>query len=160
MWDKLDSKLYNAVVSSRSTTPWSHGINLQESRKTYKNWAIKRFNVHIKWGTWHTESIANLKNLAHSVTLSMSKYEHDVRLFTDASDTNWAAELTKVPSKDRKLAIEKQNHERLCFPSVNFLGSKEHWSVPKNGGFALTKGMTGMDHVTSGNTVRIHADHT
>lgn len=122
--------------------------------------ALRKFDITNEWGTKHDDAFVTIKRqLAASVKLSYPKANHSMCLFTDASDTHWAAILSQVPHTERRKPIEEQSHEPLCFLSGAFKGSSANWSVPEKEGFAIVEAMCRLDYLVTGNVVSIFTDH-
>lgn len=121
---------------------------------------ITKVSINGSWGKDHDEAFSTIKNqLANTTKLSFPKKDHTMCLFTDASETHWAAVLTQIPNADTKKKIEDQLHEPLCFLSGAFKDSSINWSVPEKEGFAIIEAMTKLDYLVSGSVVWIYTDH-
>ena len=122
--------------------------------------AVRKISLANEWGANHDAAFASIKSqLAAKVKLAHPKPDHIMCLFTDASDTHWAAILTQFPSTERRQPIEDQKHEPLCFLSGAFKGSSANWSVPEKEGFAIVESMCRLDYLVVGHTVSIYTDH-
>jgi len=122
--------------------------------------AIRNISVADNWGAIHDQSFDTIKKqLVAAVKLSHPKSEHDLCLFTDASDTHWSAILTQVPMNQRDRCIEEQEHLPMCFLSGAFKGSSANWSVPEKEGFAIVESMCRIDYLVMGREVSIYTDH-
>ena len=122
--------------------------------------ALRNIYITNSWGAIHDAAFADIKQqLAASVKLAHPKSDHHLCLFTDASDTHWAAILTQLPTHDRRKDIEEQNHEPLCFLSGAFSGSAANWSVPEKEGYAIVEAMCRLDYLVMGREVNIFTDH-
>lgn len=122
--------------------------------------AVSKISLTSLWGPPHDDAFATIKRqLAAATRLAHPKVGSELCLFTDASDTHWAAVLTQVPREDRRKAIDKQMHEPLCFLSGAFKGSSQNWSVPEKEGFAVVESLCRMDYLISGHIVTIFTDH-
>ena len=85
--------------------------------------SLRNISVTNSWGAEHDAAFADIKQqLAASVKLAHPMPDHHLCLFTDASDSHWAAILTQVPADQRQKDIEEQTHEPLCFLSGAFSG--------------------------------------
>ncbi len=122
--------------------------------------SLRKLNITNSWGTIHDDAFADIKNqLAASVKLAHPKSGYSLSLFTDASNTHWAAVLTQVPDEDRSKEIEEQHHEPLCFLSGAFSGSSSNWSVPEKEGYAIVEAMCRLDYLVMGREITIFTDH-
>lgn len=105
-------------------------------------------------------SLSSKQQLAAATTFAHPEPDHTICLFTDDSDTRWAAILTQVANSEQRTQIEDQHHEPLCFLSSAFTGSSQFWSVPEKDGFAIVEAMSRLDYLVSGRTVSIFTDHS
>ena len=122
--------------------------------------AIRKQTINSSWGREHDEAFNIIKTqLAATVKLAHVKENYHICLFTDASESHWAAILTQVPSDQRKKDIEEQEHEPLYFLSGSFKNASSNWSVPEKEGFAIVESMTRLDHIVMGRQVNIFTDH-
>ena len=122
--------------------------------------AVRKISLASDWGANHDAAFDSIiKQLAAKVKIAHPKPDHITCLFTDASDTHWAAILTQFPSSERRQPIEDQKHEPLCFLSGAFKGSSANWSVPEKEGFAIVEAMCRLDYLITGLTVSIFTDH-
>lgn len=122
--------------------------------------AVRRYNLRSSWGPNHDQAFAKVKKqLAASTELAHPNPDCNMCLFTDASESHWAAILTQVSKDDQRKPIEDQNHQPLCFLSGCFKGSAANWSVPEKEGFAIVEGMCRLDYLISGHVVSIFTDH-
>lgn len=64
-----------------------------------------------------------------------------------------------MPSDQRRLPIEEQAHEPLCFLSSAFTKASLNWSVPEKEGFAIVQSMCRLDDIICGRTLPIFTDH-
>ena len=70
--------------------------------------ALRNLSLSNSWGTQHDSAFADIKSqLAASVKLAHPNSDHSMCLFTDASDTHWAAVLTQVPTEDEHKAVHE-----------------------------------------------------
>lgn len=130
----------------------------QAGKRTRRS--VRKFPLDSSWGAIHDRSFENVKRqLAASTELAHPKPDHNLCLFTDASDTHWAAILTQVPSGQERNPLEDQQHEPLCFLSGAFKGSAANWSVPEKEGFAVVEAMCRLDYLIAGRSVSIFTDH-
>ena len=81
-------------------------------------------------------------------------------LFTDASETHWAAILTQVLNDQADYEIENQAHEPLALLSGAFSGSSNNWSIVEKEASAVVETMTKLHHITASGTVSVHTDHS
>ena len=122
--------------------------------------ALRKLDLTSSWGTNHDAAFHDIKTqLAASVKLAHPRSDRQLCLFTDASDTHWAAVLTQVPAQDRVKDLENQAHEPLCFLSGVFSGSSANWSVPEKEGYAIVEAMCRLDFLVIGREVTIFTDH-
>ncbi len=94
------------------------------------------------WRTTHDSAFSCIKTeIAQKLKLSHRKEGYRLSLFTDASDTHWAAVLTQVPKSQLDMSIEGQAHEPLSFLSGSFTGSSfDHYgSNPSIGRHTASK---------------------
>ena len=80
-------------------------------------------------------------------------------LFTDASETHWAAVLTQVDTKHMRKPIDEQAHEPLSFLSGSFAGHSANWSIVEKEAYAVVEAMTRLDYLTATNEVSLFTDH-
>lgn len=99
------------------------------------------------------------KQLSAFVKLAHPKPEHALCLFSDASDTHWAAMLTQVPNDQRRKAFEDQQHEPLFFLFRAFKSSSANWSALEKDGYAIVDGIYRLDYLITGRSVTIFTDH-
>lgn len=122
--------------------------------------SVSKTSLSGLWGENHDRAFAQIKKqIAHSTTLGLPKPNHQICLFTDASESHWAAIFTQVPQSDKRKSLNDQKHEPLAFLSGAFTGSCAQWSVPEKEGFAVVEAMTKMDFLTYGREVTIFTDH-
>ena len=156
IWMRTSLPNYAAVIAPL------HDLLEQVYAKTGKRTktAIRKQTLDNLWGREHDEAFHNIKQqLAAAVKLAHVKENYLICLFTDASESHWAAILTQVPSDQRKRDIEEQEHEPLCFLSGSFRNASSNWSVPEKEGFAIVESMTRLDHIVMGRQVNIFTDH-
>ena len=65
------------------------------------------------------------------------KDDHQVLLFTDASDGFWVAVITQIPLTDVSKPFTEQRHKPLLFISGRFTGAQERWAIPDKEGYAI-----------------------
>ena len=107
---------------------------------------VAKVPIASAWGTEYDAAFVAIKQqLARSTELAHSKQNFSLCLFTDASDTHWAAVLTQVPEEDIKKDVHQQNHEPLSFLSGAFSGSSRSWSVPQKEAFPIVESMCRLD---------------
>ncbi len=122
--------------------------------------AVRKIHLDSSWGANHDSAFAAVKQqLAAATKLAHPKQDYTMCLFTDASDTHWAAILTQIPDKEKRRPVHEQSHEPLCFLSGAFKGFAANWSVPEKEGFAIVESMCRLDYLVSGYTVHIFTDH-
>ena len=122
--------------------------------------ALRKLSIINSWGATHDAAFADIKGqLTASGKLGFQKKQKTLCLFTDASDTHWAAVLTTVLTEDRSLNLEKQRHGPLCFLSEAFSGSSANWSVPEKEGYAIVEAMCCLDYLVIGREVPIFTEH-
>lgn len=125
-----------------------------------KKQAVRKIRIDSSWGAIHDQAFDTVKQqLTAATKLSYPKPDYTTCLFTDASESHWSAIMTQVPNTERRLEIEEQNHEPLCFLSGAFTGSKANWSMPEKEGFAIVEAMCRLDYLTCGRCVSIFTDH-
>lgn len=117
---------------------------------------MSKIRVTDSWGCEHDEAFTRIKqNLAASTKLAQSKRDYTMCLFTDASDTHWAAVLTQIPNLQQRKTVEEQEREPLCFLSVAFTGTSANGIVTEKEGSALVESMCKFDYLITGRTVFI-----
>ena len=121
---------------------------------------LRNLSLSYSWGATHDSAFADIKQqIAASVKLAHPKSDHNMCLFTDASDTHWAAVLIQVPTEDEHKAVNEQRHEPLCFLSGYFSGSSADWSVPEKEGFAIVESSCRLDYLIIGHEVNVFTDN-
>lgn len=84
----------------------------------------------LSWGQQHETSFNSLQDsLREAVKLNHPDPEKETCVYTDASDTHWAAVVTQRNKEDLSKPIENQWHEPLAFLSSAFKNSEIHWST-------------------------------
>lgn len=122
--------------------------------------AVRRIRLDSSWGAEHDRSFELIKKqLAASTKLAHPKVDHTMCLFTDASESHWAAILTQTPKTQFRKPIDQQEHAPLCFLSGAFTGSSFNWSMPEKEGYAIVEAMCRLDYLVCGNVVSIFTDH-
>ena len=67
--------------------------------------ALRNLSLSNSWGATHDSAFADIKQqIAAFVKLAHPKSDHNMCLFTDASETHWTAVLTQVPTEDEHKA--------------------------------------------------------
>ena len=108
---------------------------------------VSKVPIASAWGAEHDAAFAAIKQqLARSTELSHPKQNSSLCLFTDASDTHWAAVLSQVPEEDIKKDVHQQNHKPLSFLSGAFSGSSRSESVPEKEAFPIIEAMSRLDY--------------
>ena len=122
--------------------------------------AVSKICLTDSWGSAHDDAFNGIKKqLAASTKLAHPKSDHNICLFTDASDTHRAAILPQISDSQKRMPVEEQEHEPLCFLSGAFTGASKNWSVPEKEGFAIVEAMCRLDYLITGRTVSIFTDH-
>ena len=122
--------------------------------------ALRSISFASSWGADHDAAFDTIKKqLAASIKLAHPRSDHHMCLFTDASDTHWAAIITQVPTGDRKKEIEAQNNETLFFLSGAFYRPAANSSIPEKEVFAILEAMCRLDYLVMGHEVTIFTDH-
>ena len=122
--------------------------------------ALRGISLSTSWDTGYTVAFDAIKTqLTASVKLAYPKQDLHLCLFTDASDTHWAATSTQVGTQDRQKHINEQSHEPLCFLSGDFSGSSTNWFVPEKEGYAVVEAMSKLDYIVMGREVNIFTEH-
>ena len=121
--------------------------------------AVSKVSLTELWGRHHDVAFADIKQqLPQSTTLFVPKDGHQLCLFTDASEDQWAAVLTQIPEEQSKRDINEQEHEPLSFLSRSFTGSAAKCSVPEKEGFAVVEAMCKLEFLVAGRNVSIYTD--
>lgn len=84
---------------------------------------------------------------------------HTTCLYTDASQSYWAAVFTQVPDGQLGLIVYTQEHTVLELLSGKFYGHAEKWSTVEKEAFAVVEAMSKMEHISSAQEVHILTDH-
>lgn len=122
--------------------------------------AATKFNLDDQWGVEHTHCFNAIQNqLAASTKLAFPKSTHALCLFTDASDTHWAAVLTQVPQLKDQKHITEQAREPLAFLSGSFNGASSNWSIADKEGYAIVESMNRLDYITVNRITHVYTDH-
>ncbi|CEP01149.1 hypothetical protein PBRA_008461, partial [Plasmodiophora brassicae] len=90
------------------------------------------------WSDQHNKSFTDIRfALIQHVQLAYPKSNYQTCLFTDASETAWAAVITQIPLEDIDLPVCDQRHEPLAFYGKRFAGSELRWSTPEKEAAAI-----------------------
>ena len=155
-WMRNSVPEYSKITASLNSL-LEHVYKLCSSRKKS---AVKKLSLHGLWTEEHDMAFKSIKQqLARSTTMAFPKQYCQLCLFTDASDTHWAAVLTQIPQTEIGMDINDQKHEPLAFLSGAFTGSSSKWSVPEKEGFAVVESMCKLDYLLHGRHVVIYTDH-
>lgn len=75
----------------------------------------------LSWGTAHADAYLELQEqLRNAVKLSHRDADKNICVFTDASNTHWAAVVTQCEVGELEKIVEEQQHEPLAFLSSTF----------------------------------------
>ena len=125
-----------------------------------KKRSVRKIRLADYWGTEHDTAFITIKSqLASATKLTFLKAKYTTCLFTDASESHWAAICTQTPYIEKGKSITQQEHEPLCFISGAFTGASEKWSMPEKEGFAIVTAMCRMDYLLQHKEVSIFTDH-
>ena len=92
----------------------------------------------IGWGPSECQAFDACKHaIRNQITLAHRDYTKRLCLFTDASDTIWAAFLSQVPPSALHLPVDQQPHEPLAFLSGRFNDTQLRWSTLEKEAFAI-----------------------
>ena len=87
--------------------------------------------------------------VANSTTVAFPDLNMRLCLFTDASDTHWAATLTQVPASHEKRdlsTVSDWGHQPLAFLSGAFKGASLRWSTCEKEAFAIVEASKKLAH--------------
>lgn len=122
--------------------------------------SVAKIHLNSLWGEDHDAAFsAIIQQLAVATKLAQPKPDHNLCLFTDASSEHWAAIFTQVSKQHKRMPIQDQPHEPVCFLSGSFTGASANWSVPEKEGFAIVEALCRLDYMVSGREVSIYTDH-
>ena len=124
--------------------------------------AIKNIPLHkLSWGAKHDDAFASIQDsLRNAVTLSHPDNAKETCVFTDASDTHWAAVVTQCDSKDLDKEIGNQRHNPLAFLSSEFKNAEKNWSTFEKEAFAILQVFKKLDYLLlTERPIHVYTDH-
>lgn len=125
-----------------------------------KKRAVSKISLIHLWGPQHNDAFATIKQQLAAVTkLAHSRKDPELCLFTDASETHWAAVLTLVSRKYRKRPIDQQIHRPLCFLSGALKVRHRIGLYPRRKGLPWLNLFVARTTWSQGLTVAIFTDH-
>ena len=130
-----------------------------DSRESSK---VKRFKlVDFGWDKGFTSLWEDLKGrLANALELSHRDPDQVLNLFTDASNTGWAALLTQVPKQDMALPPEKRKHSLLGCVGQRWTDSECKRSTTDLEGTAIQRAIIRMWFlIEDGSVLHVYSDH-
>lgn len=115
----------------------------------------------LSWGPEHTSSFQGLqRSLQNAVTLSHRDSKKSICIFTDASDTHWAAVVTQCEPDQLNQSVMKQSHEPLAFLSSAFRRHESRWSTYEKEGFAIYQVFRKLDYMLMvEDNIQVFTDH-
>lgn len=115
----------------------------------------------IGWNGDHEQAFSGIQEqLRHMVSTAHRDASKTLCVYTDASDSFWAAAITQCPEKDLKEAVDSQNHEPLAFLSAPFSEAQEHWTTFEKEAFAVVQSFRKMSHLFAcDDTTTVFTDH-
>ncbi|KAF1317462.1 hypothetical protein FI667_g14764, partial [Globisporangium splendens] len=75
--------------------------------------------------------------IGNSVPLSFPSAEHEICMFTDASDQGWAVVLTQVAEWDSSVPVHEQKHQLLVCKGGVFRNAQLNWSIVEKEAFPI-----------------------
>lgn len=115
----------------------------------------------LSWGRTHVESYTSLQDsLREAVKLAHPDPSLETCIYTDASETHWAAVVTQCDKEQLEKPTEDQRHKPLAFLSSAFKDSELHWSTFEKEGYAIYQVFSKLDYLMFGEKPsHLYTDH-
>ena len=115
----------------------------------------------LSWGPKHEVTFNSLQeSLRQAVKLSHPNPKKEKCVYTDASETHWAAVVTQCDQGELQKPVEEQRYEPLAFLSSSFKDSELHWSTFEKEGFAIYQTFQKLDYLLLGQkSAHLYTDH-
>lgn len=125
-----------------------------------KNIKLQRFYLSPFWEENHAAVFQSVKDaITHGVTIAHLDEGKKLCLYTDPSDSHYAAVLAQIPPEDVTIPRNNQRHEPLSFVGGSFRGSLENWSTYEKEAYAVLESMERISYFTLSGEVFIYTDH-
>lgn len=113
---------------------------------------------------WGPEQSETFKQLQHQLQEMVKTAHRDPALrlciYTDASDSFWAAAVTQCPDQELRKPVSDQQHDPLAFLSGAFNATQQHWSTFEKEAFAVVETFRRLNYMLScSNMVSVFTDH-
>lgn len=133
---------------------------LRSGKRTGKS--IQSIPLHtLSWGPEQEEAFHSLQDsLRKSVMLSHPDPSKETCVFTDASDSHWAAVVTQCAPTELDKPIEEQRHLPLAFLSSAFKKAELGCSTFEKEAFAIVQVFKKLDYLLlTQRPVHVYTDH-
>ncbi|KAF1328445.1 hypothetical protein FI667_g6871, partial [Globisporangium splendens] len=98
--------------------------------------------------------------IGNSVPLSFPSVEHEICMFTDASDHDWAVVLTQVAEWDSSVPVHEQKHQLLVCKGGVFRNAQLNWSIVEKEAFPIVMACTNLEYLLQRSRgFRLYCDH-
>lgn len=115
----------------------------------------------MSWGQEQQNAFNALQDsLRSAVNISHSDPEKETCVFTDASESHWAAVVTQVETTELQKPVKEQKHHPLAFLSSSFKDAELNRSTFEKETFAILQVFKKLDYMLmNGKPVHRSTDH-
>ena len=115
----------------------------------------------LSWGIKKSEAFRSIQeSVRNSVTLSYTKKDYVICVYTDASEDFWSAVLTQTTEEQLELPKLEQKHQPLAFLGGKFKDSEFRWSIYEKEGFSILIVFRNLDYMLYGSEKKhVFTDH-